>query len=81
MFVEGDEKEFVLRIGGFEKLNGGLFGLAQFVGCAAAEIQDDTHGDGRSSDPCFRGSPDRCSQEDEILDEKLAGIPQQGNSM
>jgi len=38
VFAEAYEKEFVLWIGGFNKLKGGLLGLAQFVGHAAAEI-------------------------------------------
>ncbi len=51
MFAEANEEKFVLWIGGFEKLIGGLLGLVQFVGHAAAEIQDDADGDGN----IFRG--------------------------
>ena len=32
MLVETDEKEFVLGIGGLEKLDRSLFGLAGFIG-------------------------------------------------
>ena len=44
--VETDEKELIFWIRGFEKLEGRFFGLAEFVGHAAAEIQDDTDRDG-----------------------------------
>ena len=30
---------------------------------------------------CFRGGPDRSAQENEVLDEELARIPQQGESV
>ena len=31
--------------------------------------------------PCFGGSPDRCAQKNEILDQELASIPQERKSM
>jgi hypothetical protein len=34
-----------------------------------------------ASDACFCRSPDGCAQENEILDEELARIPQQGESV
>ena len=39
-------RELVLRIGSLEKLQGGFLGLTDFVGHAAAEIEDDTNGYG-----------------------------------
>ena len=44
--VEAHQEEFILRISGFEKLDGGFAGLGYFVGHAAAEIKDHADGDG-----------------------------------
>ena len=44
MLVETNEKELILWIGSIEKLEGGFLGFAEFVGHAAAEIQDDADG-------------------------------------
>jgi len=37
VLVETDEKEFVLGIGGLEKLDRSLFGLAGFVGLLSSD--------------------------------------------
>src|SRR5258708_22119680 len=44
--VEADYEECVGGIGGFEKLNGGVAGFGDFIGHAAAEIEDDADGNG-----------------------------------
>jgi hypothetical protein len=44
--AETYEKELVLRIGGLEKLQRGFLGLTDFVTHAAAEIEDDSDGNG-----------------------------------
>ena len=44
MLVETNEKELIWWIGSIEKLEGGFLGFAEFVGHAAAEIQDDADG-------------------------------------
>lgn len=44
MLIETNEKELILWIGSLEKLEGGFLGFAEFVGHAAAEIQDDADG-------------------------------------
>src|SRR5258708_25722033 len=44
--VEADQEEFILRIGGLEKLQRRFSGLPNFVGHAPAEIEYDADGDG-----------------------------------
>lgn len=44
VLVESNQKEFVLWIGGLEKLNRSLFGFTDFVRHAAAQIEDDSDG-------------------------------------
>jgi glycosyltransferase involved in cell wall biosynthesis len=44
VLVETNEKELILWIGSIKKLEGGFLGFAEFVGHAAAKIQDDADG-------------------------------------
>src|SRR5579883_3410054 len=44
--VKGDQEKFILGVGGLEELQSGFAGLVDFVGHAAAEIEDNANGNG-----------------------------------
>src|SRR4029077_4044484 len=45
-FVKTDKKELVLRVGSLEKLRGGFPGFIDFIGHAAAKVEDDADRNG-----------------------------------